>query len=217
MFFMKFTVTYWLACLLLAAGIIASYRYEPRLPPSLLVQRREDRERAKLNSLNIHMPPDSQRLLEAMAGASNVELREYVQYFKLVTEYMPQQADAYAMLGFCYAYQGQWAESEEALKKSLSLNPYSFWPYYNLGLLYGRTGHPKEAQIILAKALALPLEKTLGTITSSKIYRDIIVSSGKNFDDVVQSLQQGYQSAALLLKIIQDAKLHPPLPHWQFL
>src|SRR3989338_9562781 len=95
----------------------------------LIVDHEKVKARAMVVTLN-HLIPSFDGIVELMEnrGRANGErLKEYINYYQQIVEYIPQNADAYGMLGFCYYYLGKHEEALASYKKAAQFNPHSFW------------------------------------------------------------------------------------------
>lgn len=192
---------------------LCSYRYENLLSHAplfhfLIHQRQEAREHAKINKLNIYMVRDSQALFDCLNGPCPTKFDNYITYFNLVSDYMPNQADSYAMLGFCYSHLNQSSLAIDNYKKAIELNPRFFWSYYNLGLLSWANGNFQEASFLFKQSLLLDPRETIESILPSKLYMSILAGSKISYN-IVDSLQHGYQLANDFLNKIERGDKAP--------
>ncbi|OGW97729.1 MAG: hypothetical protein A2Z81_05135 [Omnitrophica WOR_2 bacterium GWA2_45_18] len=127
------------------------------------------------------------------------KLRGCIQYYEKVVLYMPQLAEAYGLLGFCYYHTGEKQKSLEAYKKAALLNPHFFWSHYNLGLIDYKEGRYSEAVESFQKALTTQPEVNIKIINTSMIYKQILLGSGHDHYDITTHLRNGYAAVRLLL------------------
>lgn len=173
----------------------------------LISQRQEARQEAKIHTLNLYMIRDYHSLLDHHAFIND---EDYIRYFKLIREYMPGQADGYGLLGYCYARQHHLQEAIKNEEIALGINPNFFWNYYNLGLLLWANGDAAHASMIFQKSISLSPKETLSSISSSKVYMDILNGAGANYD-AVESLKQGYQRTVFFLKMLASGSPAPEI------
>jgi tetratricopeptide (TPR) repeat protein len=81
----------------------------------------------------------------------------------------------------------------------VDINPFFFWPYYNLGVIYFQMGDYVSSAKILSKALSLKKEITLEILYQSPFYRQIWRKIPDPPQTLENNLDQGRQDAALLL------------------
>lgn len=188
--------------------ILLSYKYEAQLANFPLInrivqQRQEARQEKKIHLLNIYIIKDYQSLFDSANDNKERSMDDYIKYFQLISDYMPADADSYALLGFCYAHQKNNELAFENYKKALILNPYFFWTYYNLGLLLWYNGDTSQALILFQKALSLDPKDTLTSLASSKVYMDILKINKSQYD-IIQSLKNGYAQTILFVTMIKQ-------------
>jgi len=128
------------------------------------------------------------------------ELSSYVNYYKNVIAMFPSSFEAYHLLGLFYYQQNDFQKSIEAYQHSIYLNPHFFSSYYNLGILFFKARRYKQSEIFFRKALAAEPEANLKIIYSSKIYQQILSFDPRTIQAMEKYLQEGYQSAYLLLE-----------------
>jgi len=66
-------------------------------------------------------------------------------YFEEATKKNPRYAEAYSLVGYCYAELGRHAEAIEAYKQVIRINPDDAEAHRNLGVTYGKLGRYTEA------------------------------------------------------------------------
>ena len=107
---------------------------------------------------------------------------EYIDYFKVLLDYVPQLAEANGILGYCFYYLGHEKEAIQYYKEAVRLNPNFFWFYYDLGVIYFKTQDYQKAVEILQTAILLNPKDTIRLIGMSKI----LVNVGSRSADVNQ-------------------------------
>ena len=88
----------------------------------------------------------------------------YLPFYEKGSELFPDSFEMYYFKGVCYLWLGRLEEAKDSLHKALVINPYFFWTYYNLALLYLRDGQPTPAIHLLSIAENLPIETTESAI-----------------------------------------------------
>ena len=162
----------------------------------------------QIRALNSIMPKSFATLLtESGPGKkiNDVDLKAYMRFYQRVTEFFPEQADAYAMLGFCYFNKGDIARAIVMYRKAFDLNNQVFWINYNLGVLYAIANQDQEAENYLKRATVADPKNTLNFVVSSNvIFRSLMMDAGITLDSLRKNLNQGYFQAHLLLLIVED-------------
>jgi len=157
-----------------------------------------DRQTILLNTTR----PDFQDLLRVEKRQAAIiprgGLKDYFNYFHLVTKAMPDNAQGQLMLGYLYEITGDKKEARIFLKKAYLLDPLFFFTAFDLALVLFEQGEYAQSAGLLQKALAMAPDSTLQKMMSSIIYRQIL-SSMKDGRDIVFSLQQAYHDAYVLL------------------
>ncbi|HBR15298.1 MAG TPA: hypothetical protein DD723_07130 [Candidatus Omnitrophica bacterium] len=156
-----------------------------------------DYERLEIKTLNRATPLSFEYLTktaEAHESFDKKKLKEFFLYFKTVTHYRPDMADAVGMLGFCYYHLGDSQKAMEAYQKAIDLNPSFFWFHYNLGVIYFQKGRYEEAIKVLRRALKTDPLKTVEFILSSRIYLPLISKDKEKWAEAVTGqIEKTYQ------------------------
>jgi len=191
--------------LIVILGSLGIFLFVCVFPATFLLQERhKSQAKAKAVTLNLIKPSFEDFVAYRIDHGQSGISRNYPQYYEKLAEYMPQKAEAHALLGFCYYHTGKREEAKAAFIRAIQLNPDFFWTPFNLGVIYFYQDRYQEADVMLRRALALKPEATLKTIFSSKIYGEII-RSAKNFDYAVEeNLKAGYRDAYRLLLLTSD-------------
>jgi len=129
----------------------------------------------------------------------DVQLKNYLQYYETVSKYMPQRADVFGLLGFCYYQKGQPRKAIDAYKKDVELNPHFFWSQYNLGLIYYKEGQYRNAIRSFEKALQTRADRTLKYLSYSKLYQDIVRKEAMSIQGLKEKLKEGYLNSHTLI------------------
>ena len=139
------------------------------------------------------------KVLEKKEAVDQEKFEGYANYFENVVKYIPQRADAFCLLGFCYYSLGKERGATEAYKEAMAINPHFFWPYYNLGVKAFQNARYEEAVEILSKAVALRPEMTLTYIFSSKVYSPILTLIPDYSKKMETRLERGYYRSYQML------------------
>jgi tetratricopeptide (TPR) repeat protein len=126
------------------------------------------------------------------------DLKEYFDYFHLVTEAMPDNSDGVLMLGYLDEITGNQAQAQILLKESYRLDPQFFFTEYNLACIYFKQGNYTQSIDFLQEALGAPPAQTVSHMMRSVIYRQIFASVSDN-NEIAADLQQAYHDAYILL------------------
>ena len=124
----------------------------------------------KIRTLNF-IRPSFEPLIEAAEYRTKMEkkqLKEYVQYYKKIIEYIPGRSDAYGLLGFCYYNAGFYAKAIEYYQQAIELHPPVFWFHYNLGVAYFRSGQFDAAIEAFESAKTKRADLTLRYVRASR-------------------------------------------------
>ncbi len=162
---------------------------------NLKIDQEKIKAKARLITLNQLIPHFDHLLLslEDPSLADPQEFRKYVIYYRKVTEYFPQLADAHGILGFCYFQLGEKEKAIVSLKKARELNPNFFWHSFNLGVVLWKGKRYPEAIEILKKASTLPPALTIKLLYSSKVYQQILEGGKISQEEIEQNLKEGYR------------------------
>ena len=120
-------------------------------------------------------------------------------YYQIAADLLPDVDSAHFLLGFCEYYMGNSDEAIAQYEKSAGLDPYFFWSYYNLWVIYFKKGDFLKSTFVLNKALSLKSEITLGILHQNPFYQQI----WRYIDDpapiLESNLSECQKDAALLL------------------
>jgi len=120
-------------------------------------------------------------------------------YYQMAVDLMPNIDAAHFLLGFCEYYMGNPDEARLQFEKSVDLNPYYFWSYYNLGVIYFKQGDFLQSAVILNKTFTLKNEITLGILHQDPFYQQIWHYLDDPGQILESDLSEGKNDAALLL------------------
>ena len=162
---------------------------------------------AQVRTLNCLMPESYTALLNP-SQSSPKALQRYLSYYGIIYSWMPDNADALFIMGFCRYRLGKPAEALRSFKKASALNPRSFWFSYNLGILYFRQGDNVNASTYLHQALTIRPEEILQSMYRSKIYIDIITREGLTPEVLALRLRKCYENGLVILNMIETTTQH---------
>ena len=171
---------------------------------------------AQMRTLN-HLLPHSYdcltQMMENHGVCSEKDLKNYAWYYQTVIALMPVNAEAYAMLGFCYDQLHRDNEAVAAYRKAVALNGNFFWHHYNLGGVLWKKRDYQEAGKEFKRALQTDPKATVAILYSSKIYSDILRGIGQEHYDVAASLKNGYRNAYYFAALALKASATPSTPN----
>ncbi|MDO8580877.1 MAG: tetratricopeptide repeat protein [Candidatus Omnitrophota bacterium] len=128
------------------------------------------------------------------------ELMPYINFYKRIVDYFPDQADAWSMLGFCYYYLGDSFNALWDYEQALKQQPEYFWFAFNIGTIYFRSGNFSQSIPYFEKAIKTNPDKNLEYILSSKVvYRSLLWELPKGAEELKARLKIGYQRSYLAL------------------
>ncbi|VAX37652.1 hypothetical protein MNBD_UNCLBAC01-1652 [hydrothermal vent metagenome] len=140
------------------------------------------------------------------------KLQDYVFYYQKVAEYIPNRADAYGLLGYCYYHLGQKQKAISAYEHAIKINPQFFWFHYNLSMIYFKDGEYQQAYEILKKTIKTKPQAVMAYIQWSKrIYLPIVLKKVEGGEySVEQELKGAYQQCYKLLAMLQQYFFNRP-------
>jgi tetratricopeptide (TPR) repeat protein len=144
-----------------------------------------------LKVLNFNMPDTYRELVQAIEEEKPVP-DNYLTYYDAAAEFLPEDFAGHYLQGLCRLSKGQWEKAETSFRHAIEKNPYFFWAYYNLGVIYLRTGHPSQAMEIVRMAERLPPQLTLKSLTSTKLLLDCLKDPALAGHDPEAALRRGY-------------------------
>jgi len=127
------------------------------------------------------------------------KLKRYIKYYEKIIEFIPKQAEAYGLAGFCYFQLGQDNKAMSFYKKAIDINPNFFWYHYNLGVIYLKNNKYNDGLKLFEKALKLNPQNTLSFILRSKMLYSPIVSERRySLNDLTLQLQLAYKDSYII-------------------
>jgi len=169
---------------------------------SLIYERNRTSYKGKIKRLR-HISPSFEGLSQSLLSPKKGNPRQYddyVKFYKNVLALFPDTKQANALLGFCAYYSDNHDEAITYFLESANNPPITFWPYYNLGVIYFESGDYEQALRFLAKARRADANITYNTVVQSKLYNQIFwpkkIGESPFFKE---SLQKRYRTSAILL------------------
>ncbi len=139
---------------------------------------------------------------EEKQGAFDKEKADaYIRYYEKVNEFLPNQADVYSALGFCYYYAGKKDKAIAFFKKAIEVNPHVFWFDYNLGVIYYKQAQYAKSAQYLKSAIEKKPELALAFAGYSRVYRRIAHRVANYKERLEHGITQGYDDAFALLTL----------------
>jgi len=133
---------------------------------------------------------------------------DYLSFFKKGSELFPNNFEMFYMEGICYFWQGDLSAAQDALQKSLQINPVFFWGYYNLGLLEMKRGHLDAAIALFSLAQKVDPQMTKKCLHDLQAFFIIwqYMPDAENF--INGHLQKAHQQVDYFLLVALAVKNH---------
>jgi len=167
-----------------------------------------DKQKLYFSTMN-HSMPTFQYLAE-FSNDKNLfdkkELIKYVKYFEKVAKYIPDYANAFNFLGYCYYYLGETDKAVQSYNKAIELDPSIIWFYYNLGLIHYREGRYSQASECLKNVVRVPMDPNYEFISGSREYRLLLREKKLPEIDIGKQALLRFSQSYLLL-ILSEQKL----------
>jgi len=178
-----------LICVFLAVGILlASFQALFMVNPKY-----------KLRLLNDNMPKDYISLINSSdkgKGVDKAAIAPYLQYFQLISEFMPKQPEGYALQGYCYYQFGKTAKAISYYQKAIDLAPNIIWYYLNVASIYYNQGQYEQAITYLDHIQNCDVKQNLVFLISSRIYNPIRITFMDQYgQSMPQQVISGYMAA----------------------
>ncbi len=179
---------------------------------SLVVDYKKIRFQTRLREINATMPRNFGYLLDLAEGRATPDityLKNYLVFYSRIVLYFPDQADAQAMLGFCFYQIGLEDKAAQYYQQAIKLAPDVFWFYHNLGVIYFKQSKLKEAGELFQKAVSLDPKNTTAFIHNSHVvYQTLLMSDPASDKELNQRLSDaydhGYQLSILSFYYLRD-------------
>ena len=104
--------------------------------------------------------------------------KEFELYYRKLSQLMPELPDAYAMLGFCYFYDGKSEKALAAYQDAARLNPMVFNYFYNQGIIALKSSDQAHALEYFKKSVDVPAGINLQFIVTSHVYKPLLPNTG---------------------------------------
>lgn len=169
---------------------------------SLKIEQGKVKKKAMMITIN-HFRPDLglwKEFLDKGTVPDKVFLRDSLRYYQAISDYAPQMSEAYHLSGVCHYLLGEKEAAIANQQKAVSLEPYFFWAWYDLGLMYYREDQFAQSAKAFRGALNAPPVVTSKSLRSSRIFVEIIRSV--NDPEILnpQRTLAGYRDAARMLE-----------------
>ena len=122
-------------------------------------------------------------------------------YYGKIAEMFPDNDAGHFLLGYCDYYSGDIDSAREQFERSVKINPYFFWSYYDLGVIYFQQGDILKSAEILSKAFTIKKEYTLEILRQGAFYGQIWQYIADPPQILGRNLDEGQEDAALLLAV----------------
>jgi tetratricopeptide (TPR) repeat protein len=164
-------------------------------------------DRSSLNDINLKPNPMDYiwKLNFKQAPLDTNKIRLYVDYYEHYLEVSSSLDDIFGILGYCYCHLGKKEKAAELLKEAIKRNPYYFWYYYNLALLYITEHQYKEAETLLEQVSQFTSTGTLLTLRESKIYFALIENQEDSLHVLSNHFEHGHKRSISLMYVLHQA------------
>jgi len=169
--------------------------------PHIMQQRKKVQHKARMMTLN-HRMPDFQGLIQFMNNPSlkkAEDLLPYQKYYEAVVDSFPTLADAYLAYGYCTYYQSDLETTLRSFNKAHQISQSSFFPLFNLGVIFYHEGRYAEAAYVLNQAVSTDVKANLLLMFSSKVITQILSASQLSKEQMARNLMTHYGQAYYLL------------------
>lgn len=102
------------------------------------------------------------------------KIEEFGRYYRKVSQFMPFLAEAHAMSGFCYFYDGEIEQAQRSYQKAVDVYPKVFNFHYNLGLIALKRNDLASALEHFKKSVAVAPLENIQFIIVSRIYQPFL-------------------------------------------
>lgn len=157
-------------------------------------------ERRMVEAINEIMPSflELKRFHDTGEVLREHELDQYLKYYSLMDQAVPDSAEVHGALGLCNYYKGNQNKAIFHFKKATELNPTQFWFLYDLGVVYYKRGDYADALYFLKQAQDVDVQFTIGNIFSSPLYRRLLASVVNLGEVIEKNLVQSYNDIYVL-------------------
>lgn len=160
-------------------------------------------KKAKLITISYYYP-DFKYLANIVAAVQSPEkdskwADDFYAYYRMTVDYFPEIDSTHFLLGFCKYYRNDIDAARGEFEESVQLNPYFFWSYYNLGVIYFNQGDFLKSAEILSKAISVDNEITLAVLHQNSFYQQIWLRLADPGQTLEENLRDGKKDALLVL------------------
>ncbi|MBF0505035.1 MAG: tetratricopeptide repeat protein [Candidatus Omnitrophica bacterium] len=155
-----------------------------------------DQDKLKIKTLNTTLPSASvlKEFVYHPAGMDQGNMRDMFVYYHFLCDYMGsntyEKPAACGIVGYAYYYLGDEKKAIDYFLMATKLFDHSFWPYYDLGVIYFNKERYDQAMKYFALARdAYPY--TIGFFLRTMTYQQIAGLLGLNQDEFQKGLQEG--------------------------
>jgi tetratricopeptide (TPR) repeat protein len=120
-------------------------------------------------------------------------------YYGKVAEMFPDNDAGHYLSGYCEYYSGKLDPARAQFEEAIRLNPYFFWSYYNLGVIYFQQGDFLKSADILSRTFTFKKEITLDILRQGAFYGQIWQNIANPPQILEKNLDEGQEDGALLL------------------
>lgn len=122
-------------------------------------------------------------------------------YYQKAADLYPENATVHYFLGFCEYYMENHDVARAQFERSVELDPYFFWAYYDLAVIYYQQGDFYKCVKSLTQAISLRKEIGLTIMRQDFLYQQIWRYVANPSQVLGSNLDQGQKDAMLLLSI----------------
>jgi tetratricopeptide (TPR) repeat protein len=190
------------------AGFKAFWGQNP-LAVEMIKEHQQAEQKSKIASVSIYYPylPYFAGIVVGIEKPRNEWMNTYYSgrpyifslYYAKAVEMFPDNDAGHFLLGYCEYYSGDLNSARGQFEESMTLNPYFFWSYYDLGVIYFQQGDFFKSAEVLNKALSIKKEYTLEILRQGAFYGQIWQYIANPQQILGRNLDEGQEDAALLL------------------
>ncbi len=195
----------------LAPGCFTAFWKKNPLVVEMIKENEQARQKGKFASVGIYYPylpyfagivagtekPRKEWMNTYYAGQPYI----FGLYYAKIVEMFPDNDAGHFLLGYCDYYSGDINSAREQFERSVKINPYFFWSYYDLGVIYFQQGDISKSAEILNKAFTVKKEFTLEILHQGAFYGQIWQYIANPPQIAARNLDEGQEDAALLLAV----------------
>jgi len=122
-------------------------------------------------------------------------------YYGKAVEMFPENDTVHFLSGYCEYYAGDINSARGQFEESMKINPYFFWSYYDLGVIYYQQGDLLKSAEVLGKALSLKKDFTLDILHQGAFYGQIWQYIVNPPQILGRNLDEGQEDAAFLVAL----------------